>query len=59
MLLSAADFMPYDKLLSLQDEYTKEADARWRAFLAAKPLATQLEQDLEKAQRRQVLPGET
>ena len=50
MLLSAADFMPYDKLLSLQDEYTKEADARWRAFLAAKPLATQLEQDLEKAQ---------
>ena len=38
MLLSAADFMPYDKLLSLQDAvYARRPTPDWRAFLAASP----------------------
>jgi hypothetical protein len=49
MLLAAADFMPYDELLRLQDQYTQQALADWTAFNNAYPNASKLQLDIQSA----------
>ena len=58
MLLAAADFMPYDELLRLQEQYTQQALADWTAFNTAYPNASKLQLDIQAALYTQFYQGQ-